>query len=193
MGIGTLWGPSFFNLCTNAAYNANTKAAARFQTTSDCPATTKIPADDKCGHWRRDCFTLETMRPAISVDSVISEVTAASLEDMGYGVDYSSTAAPKLGPGCPKCSRRLGGVGRDEEVSAAPPRRLSEEGRAAAITVGLNHLAAQAEEFALYSETAESSLDGTMEYVGHLVVAVMILEDGELFDFIVTADDAFPR
>eukprot|EP00122_Pirum_gemmata_P007223 Pgem_evm1s6624 len=43
----------------------------------------------KCGHWDEQILGNEVMTPIIDDNQVISNITIASLEDLGYIVDYS--------------------------------------------------------------------------------------------------------
>ena len=72
----------------------------------------------------------------------LSELTIATLQDLGYSVDYSEAdlyTAAFMNPGC-VCNRRR--LGHSHAQSTTPKRRkLSKEGEQAAVAYGAAHIA----------------------------------------------------
>jgi len=75
-------------------YNPNGLASEEYQRISGCSGAS-IPVErdggsgTACGHWDEECFMGEIMTGHLSGNMAMSTMTLASLEDMGYMVDYS--------------------------------------------------------------------------------------------------------
>jgi hypothetical protein len=87
LGFGILWGTK--GLITQSATGGSCEytgpnAIAEYSDISGCDY---IPTT--CGHWDEDCFGREIMTDTIDITTVVSRVTVASMEDLGYEVDYS--------------------------------------------------------------------------------------------------------
>jgi hypothetical protein len=76
-------------------YKLDSKASKEYQIYSGC--TDAIPLEEStgregsdCGHWAEDCFVDELMTPAYDdgAPNPISRVTVATLDDLGYQVNY---------------------------------------------------------------------------------------------------------
>ena len=123
-------------------------------------------------HWEEaSCLRFELMSSELSPTQYISGITIGSLDDLQYGVDYGQAENLPLDGSC--CRRRLG----DPE----PPRRklLSDAATATAVAFGQQLLASQPE----FNPRGSS-----FTFSG--IVNVLMLEDGEVFDVMVTADGA---
>lgn len=121
LGLGTLW--TLNNLQTSAEagtatppcpYNANTKASAEYQAISGC-TNVAVPVEfgggpgTQCGHWEEDCLLDELMTGFSTGSLPLSRITVASLEDMGYVVNYDAAdpyTAADMNPSC-VCSSNL--------------------------------------------------------------------------------------
>ncbi|GAX19822.1 hypothetical protein FisN_11Lh309 [Fistulifera solaris] len=135
LGLGTLW--TLNNLQTSAQadtatppcpYNGNTKASAEFQAISGC-AGVAVPIEfdggpgTQCGHWEEDCLLDELMTGFSTGSLPLSRITVASLEDMGYVVDYDAAdpyTAADLAPSC-VCSSSL--QEKDDETKDQPEEK----------------------------------------------------------------------
>lgn len=89
LGIGTSWRLSDANLVNDDCEFTGPSATAKYRKRSGC--TDRFPpVDCNSGHWAEECFDSELMTPARDVTGVtISEMTIASLEDIGYTIDLS--------------------------------------------------------------------------------------------------------
>jgi Leishmanolysin len=154
LGFGILWNnKGLVRRVTNTTCTYTGKiATAEFTTLTGC---TQIP--NTCGHWDEYCMGREIMTSVVDVTNVISRVTIASMEDLGYEVNYGD-AEPYSDVeinilcliGCK--TRRLSGVNDTSKVndplnitsiSASRQRRrpLSDEGYAHVVQHGLDVLA----------------------------------------------------
>jgi len=97
LGIGTLWQDNGLQSSTSSSscqYGANTRATSEYRRISGCSSAT-IPIErdggsgTACGHWDDECFKGEIMTGYASGNMAMSTMTLASLEDMGFTVDYS--------------------------------------------------------------------------------------------------------
>jgi hypothetical protein len=99
LGIGTLWesrGRSFVRRA-DGTYNSNTYAGwaygelnGTFRQTA-IPLTTGVGSGSDYSHWREQVFTNEIMTHAIgSGGSPMSQMTIASLRDIGWNVNYGA-------------------------------------------------------------------------------------------------------
>ena len=87
LGFGILWGSKgLLETATDGtcAYTGP-KATAEFRTLSG--GCTEIP--NSCGHWDEACLERELMTSTLDFTNALSRVTIASMEDLGYDVDYS--------------------------------------------------------------------------------------------------------
>jgi len=129
----------------------------------------------------------ESMTPFAGPGSIepISSVTIASIEDIGYEVDYTA-AEPYDGTDttcCNPSSRLL----RSEHSSR---KSLSNAGRAAAVAYGRQILSTN--QIALSSDddsnqiVALSSDDDSVMFLGDKVTVVLFEENGVVYDVVVT-------
>ena len=109
LGIGTTWSLSSFLIgCSdvinspNPLYtgaNAQREFAALIneQTPQPVPVANRGGPGTRCGHWREDVFGNELMTGFLNVGTnPLSRLTIATLEDLGYEVDYNAADAYQL-------------------------------------------------------------------------------------------------
>lgn len=177
-----------------------THANAEYQALSGCPVvplyTTGSPNDGSyCGHWDETCLRAELMTPFINsgVTDPLSRITVASMEDLGYRVDYSKADAygrADIGTSC-VCNRRAlrdGPSGesrpldRDDPASPPPPRRrhLSAAMRAYATQRGREFMAKRVKPV----NVVQSGVPA-YEYIGDRVVSVVVQEGDGIFSVMV--------
>ncbi|CAB9521194.1 zinc metalloendopeptidase [Seminavis robusta] len=178
-----------------------------------------------CGHWAEACFGSELMTPFTNGLTVLplSRVTIAGLEDLGYSVDYSKAetyvCSTSMGSSCVcTCNSKrslldvidgavreieIGPDGdaqnvddnRDPETGDFKVRRLSAEGRSAAMSFGKSILASRSEErsyatFSLLNDEGSALSDGAPgEYIGDKVISVFYMEGDHVYDVLVFGDD----
>jgi hypothetical protein len=134
----------------------------------------------------------------------LSRITIASLEDLGYTVDYTnadSYTAADLNPNC-RCRRRRTLIdmihGETRQLGLRIPgeqrRQLSEEMYNLAVSYGKAKLAEKKETQGQFGSlfnnndgTANVVLDPTAEvqFVTNDVIAVFVIENGTFFDVVV--------
>lgn len=87
LGFGVLWDTKgLIEVATDGTCTyIGPKAVAEFKSLSG--GCIEIP--DSCGHWDEDCFGRELMTNTIDFSNALSRITIASMEDLGYDVDYS--------------------------------------------------------------------------------------------------------
>ncbi len=108
LGIGTLWGPTSFNLIVNPSLPSSPGVDTHFTGQNainafDAAGGTayvggeKVPVENELGegsgdsHWRESVFDNELMSPALNEGSnPLSAISIASLADLGYTVDTSA-------------------------------------------------------------------------------------------------------
>ena len=134
-------------------------------------ASTDNP-DSDCLHWSERCFGNELMTPLTNGDMKLSRLTVATLEDLGYLVNYDgadSFSAADLDASC-RCNRRLGhggGGGEDTpKVTGRRKRKLSTAEmapRKAAFNFGKERL---------QDNVFETEVPGNLKNVGSEIVSV---------------------
>lgn len=114
LGIGTLWTTlGVAGSRDQACPYTGARATAEYNAISRCRT---IPTEQdggdgtRCSHFDEECLDRELMSGFVDtgVTNFLSRISIATLEDMGYQVDYSSAdpfRASNLGPGC-ACRRR---------------------------------------------------------------------------------------
>ena len=88
LGLGTLWNDIGLTPGNDppCSYDSESKAANEWRCLSGCTTTMPI---FPCGHWSEDCLRREIMLPSLSrTRNPVSSITVASLEDLGYLVNY---------------------------------------------------------------------------------------------------------
>jgi len=160
--------------CSYSGINANRE----WQTLSGCTTTVPLEQDtgspgSDCGHWAESVFEDEILSPVGSeVDSPLSRLTIAAIEDLGYTVDYGKAEEYTL-QDSQQCNnnRRL----------ARKLSQAQEEARADAIKHGKDLLGSQF--------TVTSSVEGRNHQL--VVVSVIYLDPdtGKTVSIIVRGED----
>jgi len=204
LGIGTLWSFNGLNdgsggVATCDSYSTNSRAAAEYRAVSGCASGAPPIEDDTgragtdCGHWDESCFGTELMTGTISLFSAstqpLSRMTIATLEDIGYTVDYStadSYTAADMASFCKCTSRRLGAPEVEEGGGGRRHRRrqLTEENLNNAIAYGQSILAN-------FTGTQIVAPGNEGEPIEVYKVVVFYEQDGFVHDVHVTADGGF--
>ena len=219
LGLGTLWMAKGLSdsITPTCSYIANSKATAEYQALSGCTTAVPLEQDDgpgtECGHWDEVCFQSELMTGSSTGSLPLSRVTAGSLEDLGYTVDYDKTdafTASDLDDSC-RCNNILEESSpatlrneRDKRGQAsmykftdlfggAKPlttkrhpkkrRKISPEGRKAAIAYGKKYLRTEADRRANMTDT------GDHIFVGDQFVIILYYEEGEVYGLDVWNDE----
>jgi len=205
-GIGTLWVDN--SLADSDAapcnYTLQSRASGEYQALSGC--TTAIPleqtggAGTACGHWAEDCLVDELMTGfATGTTQPLSRMTIASLEDLGYTVDYNQAdpyAVSNLDPAC-VCSAALQADGiiqqsEDKKVSKlgeGTPLRQGSKRRAASDGV-LQQAIVYGQKILAERKSIKESFQSTsnIAYVGDRVISVLYIEDGLIYSVEVKPD-----
>ena len=193
MGVGTLW--TTFNLVSNPAssnceYKSGTMAGAMFREITGCPPGTAVPMEPvACAHWDSGCFRgNELMEPTntgfFGPKLKLSKITAGTLQDLVYTVDYSQAdtlTEADFASSCQCTAAALSQGANTANVEISYTLPLSEEGLAAAMAAGKAHLASQSGR-----RLQESSSEGI--FVGDKVVVVYYIENDIIYDVMVTSD-----
>jgi len=177
IGIGTLW-------ARNGLVNSNlvyTGSIAKRVWTEDwgCVGSPPVEKDGgagtRGGHWDEQCMDKELMTGYVEggPPMPISRLTLASVEDMGYKVNYGVADAYN-GANTQCCN----GLSIQDDTSNGP--RLSEEGRAKATAYGEQLLGENALSVSIGEEVPEDLI-----YVGDKIVSVLYEESGQIFEVIV--------
>jgi hypothetical protein len=114
-GFGTLWTQAQFDCLQDASsppgtildtYFSCPQALAMFDSiggttytggnkvpVENCGPASPVPcgAGNVNGHWREPTFDEELMTPFIDVTNPLSRLSAAAMEDLGYGVNYAGS------------------------------------------------------------------------------------------------------
>lgn len=197
LGIGTLW--LEFGLVDTymvpCPYKWDSAASQKFRQISGCNGTVPLEQEtgfdgSDCGHWAESCFNRERM--TFNGGNLISEVTIGSLEDMGYDVNYSAAdnfQKSDLTSACQCDNRRLRGNSNSfldqmtEEVAFVKSltnsqRRLSDEGRAAAIAFGRGIMLSRGLDASLNVYYGGDPYGDPYQDVGRHLIMVLYEEDG---------------
>jgi Leishmanolysin len=199
LGFGTLWDkvglvsvPPVTATCQYTGPLAN----AEYQAVSGCTSDTSLPLQmdgqggPNCAHWAEDCLRTELMTPNYDIGLVIglSQMTIASLQDLGYNVSYK-TARPwvnaDLGASC--TCRRSGRGGHSRRLGDAASKQPLPSASAyqTAVDYGKRILRANAQ--SKMPERYSSGMDDDdLVYVGDQVVSVVIEENGVVHSIMVT-------
>jgi Leishmanolysin len=193
-GIGTLWveqdvtGPDN----SNCPYRG-TRANAEYKSITGCNV---VPTENDgslgdgtfCGHWDEGCLKSELMTGYLNSGlNPLSRISIASLEDLGYSVDYSSAESYTRNDvlsSC-RCGQRL-----LSDSSTTKRRSLSPETYGMALEYGRSILKTRqslATSFT-FRDGFNDLLDDVI-YVGDKVVMVFVEDGGVLFDVMVQSSD----
>jgi hypothetical protein len=135
------------------------------------------------------------MNPGVSSTSIVTRMTVAWLEDIGYQVNYNDLVPTNIRADCicSKPKRRLvrhlgwmdlNGVHPSNKTSA-PKRKLSVEGYNAAMAYGLSHLNDMHKSYNKTTSSARGGQTRGFQYVGDQVVSVMYVEEGTMYGIVV--------
>lgn len=106
-GLGTLWNMNSLQGSDACSYREGTKAHEAYKAISGCSGPIPIEKDGaegtKCSHWDELCFQGEVMTGYATDGFQISRMTVASLEDLGYEVDYDGADAYTAADMDPSC------------------------------------------------------------------------------------------
>lgn len=151
-----------------------------------------------CGHWDETCFGAELMTGFAGTDtSIFSKITIGGVEDIGYTVNYdvaTSYTSSNLDASC-RCNRRrrLGEPPKKESESkvfnlGGHKRKLSEEGRAIAVEYGNQMLNRynQPDKFGPDGSNLFTSTTDDVLYIGDKIINVLYLENGHVFNVMVS-------
>jgi hypothetical protein len=110
LGIGTVWKSKGLATKTSACtYKADSKATSEWRCLTGCSNT--VPLEKNiCGHFDETCLNSELLTPYTDKDMRLSRITVASLEDIGYLVNYNGAdvyTSAQVATSC-RCNRRLG-------------------------------------------------------------------------------------
>lgn len=183
IGIGTLWGRNNL-LDAEKNYLVETRATAVWNKDWGCVGTPPVEKDGGSGtafaHWDEQCLSKELMTGNLDPGLAIpfSRLTIASVEDLGYTVNYN--AADNFDGSETTCCN--GNVPSSQSTLA-----LSDDGRDAAIVYGQKILSESqlSDDLALLLEEDETGIT----YVGDQLVVVICIEDGHIFEVLVTNND----
>ena len=198
-------------------YISNSRATEEYQALSGCTTAVPIEQDEgpgtECGHWDEVCFQDELMTGSSTGTLPLSRVTAGSLEDLGYTVDYSQTdtfTANDLDDSCrcnnleeqPSSTTQQNKSGENGEATTykftelfggARPlttkphrkkqRKISTEGKKAAIAYGKKFLKGEA------GRRADMRDTGDQIFVGDQFVIILYYEEGEVYGVDVWSDE----
>ena len=182
LGISTLWVGN--NLTDNDNnYRVGTRATDVWNNVWNCVGTLPVEKDFGDGtafvHWDEECLGDELMTGFSDEDMPFSRLTVASLEDIGYGVNYD--AADDFDGSNTACCT---GAIRPSSLNAPS---LSGDGRDAAVLYGQKILS----ESQLSDDLAQlvEEDDTGLSYVGDRVVVVLYMEDGHIYEVFVGSND----
>ena len=176
LGVGLLWGDNGLLDENNntRTYRNNTRAFDVWSKDWGCDGTPPVEQDS--GHWNEKCLEHELMTPRASGNLPLSKLTIANLEDIGYEVDYDAADAFD-GRNTTCCNGTV-----NAQTLNTPT--LSNAGRDYAVAYGQEIL----RENELPDDVALllAQDDTGLIYVGDKIVFVIVIENGIIFDVLVT-------
>jgi hypothetical protein len=195
LGIGTLWQVN--QLHSGFTNDANYKGSSAKQVWKDMGCSGQLPVETDGssgtagGHWDEACLDGELMTGYVEKGTQrmpLSRLTIASLQDMGYGVNFNAAdefSINSLGnckKYCPEARRQLR-VGRQMNIMAGKRGQVSEEGHAII-------LEAAAREMQKAHDMKPGDLPEGVKYVADRFITVYIEDnDGEVKEQTVTWED----
>jgi hypothetical protein len=179
LGVGTLWETKFNDLLDeNNDYRVGTKATGVWSNLWGCVGTPPIEKgggdQTALGHWDEECLGDELMT-GYGDDRLISKLTIASLDDIGYKVNYD-VADIFDGSDTTCCA--------DAALSTQNKPTLSDIGREYAVAYGQEIL--RKNELPVDVALLQAADDTGLTYVGDQIVVVLISENGTIFEVFVT-------
>lgn len=169
-------------------YKYDSRASEEYRALSGCDGPVPVEADGakgtKCLHWDEDCFQSELMTGVNSGGLELSRISIASLEDLGYTVDYSQAApfpVDLLNPSC-VCSTNANLKDGITRVQRSTESEASKAARQNALNYG------QAKLKSARSAMANvTSRDTDRIYLGDRVIVVLYWADEQVQSVLVTA------
>lgn len=133
LGFGNLWGPSFYNLVSGSSYIGTNG----LQAWRDLGCTGDLPIGPFSRHWEENCLGLELMTPTLTFNQnqILSDITLAAMEDLGYVVDRGQAEPFTLanlgtcGSFCPEARRHLQEVTARTAMDSAQPQLSQQAGQ----------------------------------------------------------------
>lgn len=184
IGIGTMW--DLNNLTdANKDYRVGTKATSVWQNDWGCSGTPPVEKGfnpgTQFGHWDENCFGNELMTGIADKPSPFSILTIASVEDLGYTVNYKEADdfdKDDLNSTCCKDGTKM----KNNRLLSSPS--LTDAGWAEAVAFGqsiLDERRVSDDEELLLLE-----VDDLTTYVGDSIIFVLFEEKGQLYEVLVT-------
>ncbi|KAG7369388.1 PKD domain containing protein [Nitzschia inconspicua] len=186
LGIGSLW--NLFDFISFDDKFLGVKAGDVWKNEYGCPGLPPIDTRGGSGaayfHWDDSALQKELMTVFLDDVNPLSSLTIASLEDLGYTVDYT-TADPYCPPltadlSC-SCSMGRASVSDDEEIS-----QLSEAGLIAAEEFGMSLLESAHQDCG--EDGSVCTLDEDLIYVGDKFILVLYQEGDQIYEVFVSSD-----
>lgn len=201
-------------------YSASSKATAEYQKLSGC--ATSIPVEEDagtgldCSHWDETCFQNEIMTGFTGNNLLLSRMTIASLEDMGYVVNYDAAddyGVQHMDPSCVCLNDESSSVSNGVEAAMLkkkkkkkkPEKKKSSPKQSTVHKLGKGGPKSQLAQLSL-SGLLEAELYGKAllkeaklrkqfiieregyVYLGDQVVSVLYMEDGQIYGVQVMGD-----
>jgi Leishmanolysin len=166
----------------------------------------------QCAHWDDTCLVDELMTGSLLQGSkaILSRITVASLQDLGYSVDYTQAdtyTKDNLGPNCACKTRKerslldmrhgetvpLGRLRAPTKNKSTPVRRLSAQAHQMAMEYGQSLLSQRSatlkdEQRRILQRGDNNDTTGSgnsLVYVGDQVVSVLVQDGGHAYGVIV--------
>lgn len=198
LGFGNLWAQNGLTSqvvsgSSTKCYYAGARGNQEYQALSGCSGSNILLSG--CGHWDEICFGNEIMTDTIGTYTILSRMTIAALEDLGYQVDYSragSFTKYDLAFTCRCGLRRLDDSGLalpENSLHQQQPRRLSDQGYQSAFNYGQSLLEEQ--EQLIESLGGRSELPENIVFVGDRAVNVLYKEGETVYSVIVVRQPMF--
>lgn len=180
IGIGTMW--DINNLTdANKDYRVGTKATSVWQNDWGCSGTPPIEKGfnpgTQFGHWDENCFGNELMTGIADKPSPFSILTIASVEDLGYTVNYEEADNFDKDDLNSTCCTKM----KNNRLLSSPA--LSGAGWAEAVAFGQSIL----DERGILDDEESLLLEvDDLTYVGDRMVFVLFEENGQLYEVLVS-------
>jgi hypothetical protein len=184
LGIGTLWeATGVYNAGEDEYLGSLAKAEwAALGCTGKLPVELDGGSGTAGGHWDEDCLDQELMTGVVDTNMKLSVITVASLEDMGYGVDYSAADAYDIsmldncGTYCPEAPSQARRAERKKAISV--------EGRANVLKQAYKELS-QAR-----GQHASETMGGNSISVEVDFTTILYQDSGDMYSMTVTWEEA---
>jgi len=158
-------------------------------TTPGPPVETDFGSGAAGLHWDEECLVDELMTGKVDGATIfpLSKLTIASLEDLGYNVDYSA-ADEYDGRNTTCCNPNTSPISIRSVKTAKPP--LSASGRATAVEYGLEVL--RSHQRPSKSQFQDFMDENGLVYLGDQFINVIYEENGNIYDVDVTWQSLVP-